>query len=209
VRNVVDSDLFAPRRDSEAGGRPVFVHVSGLTAGKNVSGILEAMRSVRDRQPQIELEIIGDGPHRQGLEELARELDLLDRGVSFAGHLAAAEVAAAMAGARALILFSDYENSPCVLAEAAAAAVPVIATRTGGIPEVVNRDTGILIEPGDRDGLVEAILAIADNRRRFDRGLIRRHGVETFSKRVIGGLFVDLYRRVLDHRLDIQPANTS
>lgn len=110
------------------------------------------------------LTIIGEGPHRQALERLARELSV-GHATTFRGALPFQDVQDAYTQADLLVApstrdaeTSDTDGLPNVLVEASAAGLPVVATRIGGIEDLVRPgETGILVAPDDVDGLVEAI----------------------------------------------------
>ncbi|MGE0384293.1 MAG: glycosyltransferase family 4 protein [Gammaproteobacteria bacterium] len=137
---------------SAAGGDPAQVlYVGRLAADKGVIHLLEAMR----RCPQAALTVVGDGPERPRLEAAARGMV----NVRFAGRCDPDEVPAYMARAGMLVLPSlRNEGLPNVVLEAMAAGVPVIASRNAGIPDLISdRETGLLVEPGDADGLARGI----------------------------------------------------
>ena len=93
-------------------------------------------------------------------------------------------------------MFSDYENSPCVIAEAFASGLPVIATRTGGIPEHVHDDNGILVAPGDEEGLARALASMLDHAGEYDAVKIREYALRNFGPDAVGRRFHDLYLKV-------------
>lgn len=136
VPNVVDTDLFQPL---ERAHPPVLLHISSLVDDqKNVTGLLHAFAAVKDRLPEgTTLDIIGDGdpaPHAA----TAQRLGLADC-VRCGGEIPLTEVAARMGQAQAVVLFSRYENFPCVIPEAWSAGTPVVATDVGGIREHLPR----------------------------------------------------------------------
>ena len=200
VPNVVDTDLFQPCPAAPAPPVTRIIHVSCLTAVKNVDGIIRAFARLRQRRPEVELVIVGEGTRRRELEEVAAGLGLLEAGVVFRGRRLVAAVADELRQASALVLFSSFENSPCVVAEAAACGLPVIATRVGGVPELVTAATGLLVEAGDEEGLADAMAAVADGSASFDRARLRRFALETFSYPVVGARFLAIYRSALAER---------
>lgn len=142
-----------------AGNRLVFV--GRLAAVKGVPVLLQALAAARLERPDLHLTLIGDGPERPAIEAAARDHGLADA-VTFAGYRSQAEVALALAQADMLVLPSFAEGVPVVLMEAMAARLPVIATRVGGVGELVAEGAaGILVPPGDADGLSRAILRLA------------------------------------------------
>ena len=148
-----------PPQDVEPAPLPAgtFVFVGRLTEQKALPVLLEAVARVEGAR----LELVGDGPERARLEELAGELGL-DGRVQFAGALARDEVLAHLAGARAAVLSSAWENLPHAAVEALSVGTPVVSTAVGGVPEVVHDgENGLLVPPGDVAALASALGAIA------------------------------------------------
>jgi len=193
IANVVDLDLFTPAREKSVGGKKNILHVSGFNACKNIPGMLRAVKILSQKRDDFELHLVGDGPGRSDLEELAASLGILDRVVRFFGRKSEADVAGFMRRADFFLLFSDYENSPCVIGEAFATGIPVIATRTGGIPEHVHEGNGMLVEPGDEQGLARALDLMLEHSGDYDAKEIREYARQNFSPDVIGRSFYDLY----------------
>jgi glycosyltransferase involved in cell wall biosynthesis len=132
-----------------------FLILSRLSVEK---GITDVVRSWDDGLG--ELRIAGDGPKRSEIERLA-----VGRGVRVEGPVAPSEVAALLAGARALLLPSLwYEGHPRVLLEAYAAGVPVVASRIGSLADAVSEgETGLTVTPGDGDGWRQAARRLLDD----------------------------------------------
>ena len=147
----------APRADripslSSDGPKP-FVFAGRLTDQKDLDVALRAVAHVGAAR----LDVIGDGPDRLRLEQLARDLELGAR-VRFLGALPREQVLAHVQGADAVVLSSRWENFPHGVVEALALGAPVIATRVGGVPEVVHDgENGLLVAPGDPDAFAGAV----------------------------------------------------
>jgi glycosyltransferase involved in cell wall biosynthesis len=151
-----------PWMTTEAGqasqGRPqgrswTVVTVCRLVPWKGVAELIEAVAEL----PGTRLQVAGDGCLRGQLEQEVARRGLGGR-VDFLGALSRREVFALLRTADAFVLNSTYEGLPHVVLEAMAARVPVVATAVGGTPEVVEHGrTGLLVEPGDKAGLVAAL----------------------------------------------------
>jgi glycosyltransferase involved in cell wall biosynthesis len=138
-----------------------FVTLGRLTSVKRQRDVLLAARTVASRCPIARFWFIGDGPDRPGLELLARQLDLRDR-VCFAGEVA--DPTPILQRSSVLVLASSHEGLPNAVLEGMAAGLPVVATRVGGIPEVVEPGlTGLLVPPAQVDALAEAMLQLVAN----------------------------------------------
>lgn len=131
--------------------------VGRLSAEKGQVGLLRTFARLRSKHSKLSLRLVGDGPDRSGLEELARELGVSDA-VSFVGRLPEEEALGEIARADLLVLPSFMEGLPIVLMEAMAVGVPVVASRVAGIPELVeDGQTGLLFDPSNWDDLAVCI----------------------------------------------------
>jgi glycosyltransferase involved in cell wall biosynthesis len=148
----VDLEAFVERPNEPVPGAPAVVFVGVLERYKNIDGLVAAWRAVSARVPEARLHLIGTGT----LVPLAE--DLVRAGCTWDRRLDPAEVAAAIDGARALLLPSASEGLPRVAIEAFVRGRAVVGTRAGGIPDIVEDGaTGLLVEPGDVAGLAAAI----------------------------------------------------
>jgi glycogen(starch) synthase len=153
----VNSSLFeGPFEDPFAGiGRPRVLFVGRLAPQKGVHTLVAAAGLLED--PSVRVLLVGDGPERKALEREAERIDAGDR-VRFLGFFAHERLPAAMAHADVLVLPSVYEELGTVLLEAMWAGLPIVASRTGGIPDVIEDGVnGLLVPPGDPEALARAI----------------------------------------------------
>lgn len=195
--NVVDIFQFKPLKVKPEEPRFRFIHVSNqVNEVKNITGILDGVRLLAKERQDFELCFIGDGPDREMLEEKA-EADGLNQIVAFLGELEHVRVSQQMQRADTLLMFSNYENLPCVILEALATGLPVIATETGGIKDWVTPGKGYLVKPGDKAGLIAAMKKVMDNRKGFDPEFIRSEVAEKCSYDTVGRKISALYYEVL------------
>ncbi len=153
------------------------LYVGRLVPEKGVAVALTAWSIVARSRPELTLTIAGDGPDRSVLELLAAHLVVGDR-VRFVGWRSSDEVADLLENSGVVLVPSLWsEPFGLVAAEAAAQGRPVIASRVGGLPEVViDQQTGLLVEPGDILGLVGTLNGLlADPGRVHDLGAAARH----------------------------------
>jgi len=197
IPNVVDTSVFRPP-DKVLTGPIRLVHVSSLRPVKRVPDLVQAVVSNLCRGIDLELHIIGDGPSAETSRSVALDAGVLGKRVFFYGELDDKRVAARVRASDCSVLFSDFENSPCVVGEALACGIPMLAPRIAGIPEHITTERGVLISPGDEDGLVEAMGDIVRRGRTWDSGAIRSYAVEKFSQQAVGCLFDDVYSLSLD-----------
>lgn len=136
---------------------PVALCVGRLAHEKGFDLAIAAFPAVLARVPEARLVVAGGGGERANLEARSRTLGLGDA-VQFIGWVHPREVPALMGRARAVVVPSRYEAFGLVALEAAWMGRPVVATRVGGLPEVVvDGETGILVEPGDPEALGRAV----------------------------------------------------
>ena len=133
------------------------------------------------------------GDRDPAIREFAIALGLPDSAIRFRGEIPYNQVAKEMQEADSLIVFSNIENSPCVIAEALCCGLPVIATRVGGIPELVDQTNSILIEPRNQDLLVEAMKDMIGSKEKYDRPKIAVIAQGKFNYKVIGNKFDEMY----------------
>ena len=191
--NVVNEEIFNLPNESIASNR--FVHISTLyEAAKNVHGMLRAVKQLSTTRQDFEFHIITDGDATQA-KALANELGLLDRFVFFHGSMETQEIAAFVQRCKALVLFSNFENFPCVIPEAWMSGVPVIATAVNGIPEFAHAENSILIEPRNEDQLTQAMLEIL-NGKHFDAQALRAYAMEHFSYAAVSKQLDEVYRNI-------------
>ena len=162
IPNGVDTAKFAPL---ERGGdiRPVrvFGTVSNLRPEKGLGDLVRATALLRDRYPDVRMVIWGEGPLRSELATLIRSLGL-ESLVQLPGHTDDAR--ATLCTMDAFILPSLSESCSNSLMEAMAAGLPVIASDTGGNPELVlDGSSGLLVRPGDPADLARAMGHLMDN----------------------------------------------
>jgi glycosyltransferase involved in cell wall biosynthesis len=156
--NVVDTGVFRPPAQLREPGEGLrLLTVGALADKKGQSYLIEAMARL-DPARNATLDIVGGGPLRAELEALAARLGLADR-VRLRGELPKEQVAQLMRESDVFVLPSIYETFGCVLIEAMASGLPVVATAVGGVPEVVLDGEGRLVEPRDPDALAQAIEA--------------------------------------------------
>ena len=207
VENGVTTDEFVPSKEwPNDDGYILFV--GRLVEQKGVEYLLRALLYVNERFQNIKLKIVGDGPCKTSLEMLARDLTISDQ-VEFLGKIDELERRVGLyQAARIVVIPSVYEPFGIIALEAMACQRPVVASRTGGLQEIVeNRINGFHFEPKDYLDLAQWIMTLlSDENLRREMG---KNGHEKVRNRVyqwpyIARRYIDFYNSLLD-RKDIDP----
>ena len=145
---------------------PLLLYVGRLSPEKEI----ERIKPILEVIPDARLALVGDGPHRQALENY-----FADTNTNFVGYLTGIDLAAAFASADAFIFPSRTETLGLVLLEAMAAGCPVVAARSGGIPDIVTDGVnGFLFEPTEDDeGAIAATIRLFEQKQ--EREVLRQN----------------------------------
>jgi len=172
-----------------------FVHVSTMNYQKNPEGLLRAFAKFHQQHPLAKLWMVG--PYPQHVKAYADELKLTNV-VHFTGIVSYLEVAAIIKQSHSLVLFSRYENLPCVILEAHCCGLPVISSRVGGIAEVVDDSNGFLVNSGDEQQLQHALSKIYNEYHRYDNKKIAETAMNRFSYEAVGKMIQQVYDELLN-----------
>jgi glycosyltransferase involved in cell wall biosynthesis len=192
VPNTVDTQIFHPpaaRRATSATNR--LVNVGLHIERKGLDVLLCAIARLAEARPKLRLELVGEGPATPGLKRLAAKLGVEKR-VRFSGATTPEQTAEALRGSDAFVLSSLSETGPLVVLEALCCGLPVVSTRVGSAPEVIGND-GALAEPGDVEGLAEAICEVLDASESFDHEAIARRAAGRASFESVGRVWDEIY----------------
>ncbi len=212
--NAIEPERFTTRRstlrdESTAPGERILLCVARLVSEKDHATLLEAFRIVARQHQDLTLVLVGDGPLRQELERRAEEIEreLSPRGgpagamkrVQFIGAVSVTREW--LARAEVFVLASRHESQGIVLLEAMASGLPVVATRVGGIPEmVIDGDTGLLVPPESPAALASAIVRLLEDRTlaaamgRAGRARVEQHFSIRARAASLAGIFRELAR---------------
>jgi glycosyltransferase involved in cell wall biosynthesis len=216
IPNGVDLDLFeqpspearrARRRALGADEEFVWLAVGRFEIAKDYPNMLRAFAQVRQQQPRTVLLLVGRGSLQRETEALARSLGLGDA-VRFLG--VRQDVPEVMTAVDGFVLSSAWEGMPMVLLEAAAAGLPIVATRVGGNHEVVREQvSGYLVPPQDSNALASAMLRLAglpEAQRRSIGAAGREHVRSNYGLQSVAERWEELYQEVLARKgLAAQP----
>ncbi|MBW4646354.1 MAG: glycosyltransferase family 4 protein [Goleter apudmare HA4340-LM2] len=173
----IDPALFTSVAHQEWSKR--LLYVGRIAAAKGLPILLESLVSLKRSHPEVILTVVGDGPDRIALEQMATQLGLNEH-VNFVGYQSQAEVRRYIQESDVFVMSSFAEGIPVVLMEAMAAGLPVVATQIAGISELVENDiNGYLVPPGDVAILADRVAKLlADQQLRNQLGKAGRAKVQ-------------------------------
>jgi N-acetyl-alpha-D-glucosaminyl L-malate synthase BshA len=196
IPNFVDTDTFTPAPRA-AERPPTLVHNSNFRPVKRVDDVIEVFARVSLQLPACELVLIGDGPERSRIERLVHERGVGAR-VRFLGKQL--HVAPILQKTDLFLLPSETESFGLAALEALSCGVPVVASRVGGLPEVISDGkNGALVPLGDVPAMARAALAIlgdASLQARLGAGA-RATAVEKFPREPMVTRYEKYYERVI------------
>ena len=181
---------------------PILLCLGRLIPSKNFDLVIEAMVILVKRYPHLRLIIAGDGLQREELQDLTVSHKLEEQ-VEFIGWVPPEDVPEVLNKATLLVLPSRREGLPMAALEAAHMARPIITTDVGGNPEIVlHQQTGLIVQVGDVQGLVEAIAYLLDNPKVAQEmgDAARRHAQEFFNLENTADAYDKIY-----HKLSLSP----
>ena len=193
VPNVVNTEVFSPRESTNS----IFtiLHASNLVnKHKNIEGILRVVAKLQEKISPFVFKLIGEDAKQY--KPLAKKLKISADVIVFEDHVSHKKIAEELNNSNLFILFSNYENLPCVILESFATGTPVISTNVGGIKEHFPKDFGYLIEKGDTDDLVAKIIEVHTNFK-VDKPKMHAYVKSNFSEKVIAQKFTNLYESSL------------
>lgn len=199
IPNTVDTRIFKPgeTKPSFRDGIPRILVVANLIQIKGVDLLLKSLAILKDQGREFQLMVVGDGPERNKLTELALQLNLTAV-TTFYGLRDRNEVAGLMKTADMLALTSLWENQPVVILEALASGLPVLSSRIAGIPEVLTPMCGRMVEPGDIYSICENLKLLLDNLNQYPANDIAHYARSKFSYQAVGNAFSEAYQQVIE-----------
>jgi len=197
IPNVVDTKVFVPIETNHSRTEILFVG-NLLQMPKRILDIIRSMNVLKQHYSNFHLSIVGEGVDEKACQELINELSL-NQEVTLKGTLNRAEVAKTMGESDFLILFSYFENQPCVINEALSCGIPILVPDIPGIAERMNEELGIMIPTGDLEAFDAALLKMCNSHGKYSKQSIRAFAEQEYSEQSIGQQFLTVYQNALKH----------
>jgi glycosyltransferase involved in cell wall biosynthesis len=197
IPNVVDTAVFLPTNTTPT----IFTitHISNMVNDhKNIEGILRFIKKLEPMIDDFKFKFIGKGAEMY--IPFAKKLGVNLEKVIFIDHLPHKDIATNLQESNLFVLFSNYENLPCVILEAFSCGTPVVSTNVGGINEYFPKDFGFLIDSKDEDALLHKTIEVYTNFK-TNKEKMHQYVENNFSTVTIANQFSELYNSALNESL--------
>lgn len=212
IQNVVDDFFYAQKSPKEQSilyeqaalqstspnsvDKIRLLHVSCFDEkAKNVKGLLRAVRKVAETRQDFVLTLVGTGVDWADDKAYAESLLFPNGMLIWTGEQTPHEVCRWMQQSDAFLLFSRYENAPVVLSECLAVGLPIVTSRVGGIPEMVNDTCAIQVDSENEAALADSIIRMLDHYQEYQRDAIRELG-KKYALDMVGRQLMNVYARI-------------
>jgi glycosyltransferase involved in cell wall biosynthesis len=200
LTNGVDTDRFHPAaaaRPPRPGVRQIVVP-RRLFQKNGVEYFVRAMPRILERVTGVQALVIGDGPERERLVKLAEELGVRSE-IEFLGSRPHSEMPGLLSSGELAVFPSLMEATSVAALECMACGLPVVATRVGGLPEIVDESVGRLVKPADPDDLARGVIEVLESDSLEEKGeAARARVVAEWSNARLVERHLEIYRTLLD-----------
>ncbi len=198
VPNIINIDIFKNITKTTSDIFR-FIHVAGHTDKfKNTSGIIKACKLLTDNNELFKLHIVGKAKEYDYFLELVKNLNL-ERHVEFHGNVPHDKIVEKYSNADAFVLFSRYETFSIVVAEAMAAGLPIITTRSGGITMELSDKQAVFVEKENIEGLAAAMKKMIHKEITIDTNSLKTYAEQHYSADIVSAKFMNIYKSITLH----------
>jgi L-malate glycosyltransferase len=201
VPNLVDTSLFNIKmtdfnHHSEE-KKFTWISIGNLVYNKGFETLIKAFNLAFKNNPSVYLNIIGDGELKSNLEKIVSNNNL-DKQVKFLGRLSQTEVRDELSMADAFVLASQFETFGIVFIEAMAMGLPVVSTKCGAPEDLINDNTGLLVEVGNIEELSQALQQMYMSKKKYSAIDIRNGIVSSYDSKIIVEKITLIYHKVVE-----------
>ncbi len=197
LRNAVDLQLFNYKKFSQT---KKYILFSGrLVKWKGISHLIKAMKELVKENPELRLKIIGTGPEK---EKIVKQIAVfgLEKNVELLGKVKRSKMPEIISKSSMVIMPSLYDPFPHLMLETLAMKKPLLASKTGGIPEVVkHKKTGLLFEPNSDESIVKSIKMLKNQK--LEQKIVKqglKHVQQNYSWNFLTQKFEQAYKETLN-----------
>lgn len=201
IYTIADENLFFYKKRVKKKSNKINFLFTGLlnkTEQKGVHILIEAIKLINkeyDLKYNFQITVVGDGVMRKVYQDRIKKYKI-NKYFNFLGNKTLKEIAFLMQSCDIFILPSLHEGMPCVIVEALSCGMPIVASKVGGIPEVVKNFSGVLAKPDDVKDLKKKIQFMLKNYKKFNNKKIENYAKDLFSYRIY-------YKKILKEYQDI------
>lgn len=195
VPNVVNTNTFNFKE--HATGKKI-LHISNLKdEHKNITGILDTIKELSNTRNDFFITIAGNGDFNY-FNQYATKIGIPENLYTIEGAKTTEEVAELMQSHNMFLLYSNYENLPCVISEALVTGMPVLTSKAGGTAEMINDENGIVVPPKNNKILLEKLNYMLDNLANYNCKDISKEGINKYSYEAVGKQFSNIYNKLVN-----------
>ena len=196
IPNVVDIDLFKVRLPY-SNNRPIrILHISTLNdTHKNTSGMLRVLAKIFKQRTDCTATFIGNhyGDH---FIKMAKSLDIPEDRLTILPEIPLEEIAEKMTEHDLFLLFSNFENLPCVISESLVAGLPVIASNVGGVSEMITSQNGRMVPSGDEQALEKSLHEMINQINDFDPETLSKNARDKYGYQAVAERYLAIYKNI-------------
>jgi len=193
--NIVNVDFFKNIQEKSDTGKIRFITIGHLVPKKNQNMLIKAFTLAFEKEKNIELLIVGEGPEYQNLEKSIQTLNA-EKNIKLYGKASRKEVKELLIGSDIFVLSSFYETFGVVLIEALSCGLPLVSTKSGG-PEsiIINEKIGLLSETNEKE-LAKAMKDVYTNLEKYNTEYLQEYVEENFSEKAVTDQLLNIYKDI-------------
>ena len=200
IPNIVDVDRFVIEKKNKR-DEFIFISICHLKENKNVDITVKALEKVLKEYDNVKLLVVGDGPEKENLMNLAKELSISSN-IEFVGAVDRKSLNKYINKADAFVLPSKYETFGIAYIEALACGLPIITSKCGGPEDFFSNEIGYMISNTNVDELRNEMINMINNIDKFDPNNLREYVKSRFSNEVVAKKVINVYINVLKRNGD-------